>query len=365
MKKRLLAGALILSMAAALVGCGGGAQTSGSTTAAPAAKTEAAAADTTAAAGGSGSGETVKIICPYGVGGTADAIARKYALVAGKVHPEYNFIVENMTGGDGFSAANYYTDLDPSTKELLVYGYGVAYRHDLGKKYQTEVVDFDRADIYPVAAVDDRTWIMYAAPGATLADLIEKSKTTGLKMSGGNPLSDPHLALGSLIAQEGGKVMVVPYDGGAAQKKGLTDGEVDVFVGTTQAAMEDVEAGTMIPVLAFNDKAFEGFKTPDGPVTVPAIAGDAKDPALDASKDYTGSILAAGGFIATRTGADQAWIDTITQVSKDVWADPEYSDWISEIMLNKYEAYDKDAAAHLEEACTKAVAAFDTLSGQQ
>ncbi|MFR6333327.1 MAG: hypothetical protein ACLUOI_34175 [Eisenbergiella sp.] len=37
---------------------------------------------------------TVKIICPYGVGGTADAIARKYALVAGKVHPEYNFIVE-------------------------------------------------------------------------------------------------------------------------------------------------------------------------------------------------------------------------------------------------------------------------------
>ena len=54
-------------------------------------------------------------------------------------------------------------------------------------------------------------------------------------MSGGNPLSDPHLALGSLIAQEGGKTMVVPYDGGAAQKKGLTDGEVDVFVGTTQA----------------------------------------------------------------------------------------------------------------------------------
>ncbi len=192
MKKRALALVLAAGMAMALAGCGGG-QTSGGATAA------SGSADTTAAASGGGSGETIKIICPYGVGGTADAIARKYALVAGKVHPEYNFIVENMTGGDGFSAANYFTDLDPSTKELLVYGYGVAYRHDLGKKYQTEVVDFDRSDIYPIATIDDRTWIMYAAPGTTLEDILAKAKSEGIKMSGGNPLSDPHLALGSLI----------------------------------------------------------------------------------------------------------------------------------------------------------------------
>lgn len=363
MKKRALALVMAAAMAVSLAGCGGGEQS------APAQSGAAASGDTKAAEAAApaagGSGETIKIICPYGVGGTADAIARKYALVAGKVHPEYNFIVENMTGGDGFSAANWYTDQDPSTKDLLVFGFGVAYRHDLGKKYQTEVVDFDRADIYPVADVDDRTWIMYGKPGTTVADVLEKSKNGGIKMSGGNPLSDPHLALGSLIAQEGGKVMVVPYDGGAAQKKGLTDGEVDVFVGTTQAGQEDVEAGTMIPVLAFSDRKFEGFVGPDGPIEVPGVAGDVKDPALDPAKDYTGSILPGGGFIAVRTGADQAWIDEVAQISKDVWADPEYSDWIGEILLNKYEVYDKDAKAFLEEACAKAVAAFETLSGQQ
>ena len=80
--------------------------------------------------------------------------------MAGKVHPEYNFIVENMTGGDGFSAANWYTDQDPSTKDLLVYGFGVAYRHDLGVKYQTEVVDFDRKDIYPVADVEPKQAVL-------------------------------------------------------------------------------------------------------------------------------------------------------------------------------------------------------------
>ncbi|GLC81385.1 type 2 periplasmic-binding domain-containing protein [Lacrimispora brassicae] len=356
MKKRILSMALAVVTAVSLAGCG-----------ASAAQSEPSGNTSKASSGASagGSGETIKIICPYGVGGTADSIARKYALVAGKVHPEYNFIVENMTGGDGFSAANYYTDLQPSAKELLVYGYGVAYRHDLGRKYQTEVVDFDRSDIYPVASIDDRTWIMYGKPGTTLADILEKSRNGGIKMSGGNPLSDPHLALGSLIALEGGKVMVVPYDGGAAQKKGLTDGEVDVFIGTTQVALEDVEAGTMVPILAFSHNAFEGFKSPEGEITVPGIAGDAKAPELNASMDYTGSILAAGGFIAARTGADQAWIDEVAQISKDVWADPEYSDWISEIKLNKLEVYGEDAKAHLEEACAKAVAAFDTLSGQQ
>lgn len=360
MKKRVLALVMAAITAASLAGCGG--STSG--TNAPAADTKAAeteAAETQAAS--SNGGETIKIVCPYGVGGTADAIARKYALVANK-HSNYNFIVENMTGGDGFQAANWYTDQDPSTRDLLVYGFGVAYRHDLGKKYQTEVVDFDRNDIYPVADVDDRTWILYAKTGNTLADVLDKAKNGGIKMSGGNPLSDPHLALGSLLAMEGGKVMTVPYDGGAAQKKGLTDGEVDVFVGTTQAALEDVEAGTITPILAFSDTVFEGFKTPDGAITVPGIAGEGMAPELDPSKDYTGSILPAGGYIAVRTGADQAWIDEIVQISKYVWADPEYADWIGEIMLNKRELYDADAKAFLEDGCAKAVAAFELLSGQ-
>ena len=66
----------------------------------------------------------------------------------------------------------------------------------------------------------------------------------------------------------------------AEEGQGLTDGEVDVFVGTTQAAKDEVEAGTLIPILAMNDRAFEGFVTPSGPITVPTCAGDSKAPEL-------------------------------------------------------------------------------------
>lgn len=371
MKKQLIAGLLAAVMAAGLAGCGSSSSSTASTTAAQSGSaaaesgTTAAQTETTKAAAKSGSGETVKIICPYGVGGTADIIARKFAEVATNVHPEYNFIVEQQTGGDGFAAATAFTAEDPDTTDLLVYGYGVAYRHDLGKQFNTEVVDFDRNEIVPFATIDDRTWILYTTPDQTLEGLIEKSKNGGLKMSGGNPLSDPHLALGSLLAQEGGKVSVVPYDGGAAQKKGVTDGEVDCFVGTTQVAQEDVEAGNLIPVLAFSDKTFEGFTGPNGAISVPSVAGDGKDPALDSSKDFTTSILPAGGALAVRKGCPQEWQDAMIQVAKDVWATDDYKNFIASVLLNDTEIYGDDCVKHYDDACKTAIEAFKILSNQQ
>ena len=360
MKKRVLALVMATAMAASLAGC------SAKEEAAPAetqAAAETEAAEAAAPAEGAGSGETIKIICPYGVGGTADAIARKYALVANN-HSDYNFIVENMTGGDGFAAATYYAEQPTDTKELLVYGYGVTCRYELGTKYQTEVVDFDRHEFHPIATIDDRTWILYTTPDQDLAGILDKMKNGGVKMSGGNALSDPHLCLGTLGSLEGGNVMVIPYDGGAAQMKALTDGEVDVFVGTTQAGQDAVEAGNIKPILAFGDVEFEGFVGPEGPISVPGIAGDAKAPELDPAKDYSPAILIGGGTIATRTGADQAWIDEMVEVSKAVWADPEYYEWIESIMLNKREAYDQDAVDFVNGIAEKGVAAFELLSGQ-
>lgn len=354
----VMAGAMAVSM---LTGCAAAnsGSTSGSSTAA---SSDAAEATTEEVSNG---GETVKIICPYGVGGTADIVARKYAQVANQNQDKYNFIVENMTGGDGFAACTYFADDSTSTeKELLVFGYGVCYRHDLGKEYGTEEVEFDRTAMYPIGTIDDRTWIVYTTPDQTLESILEKAKTDGIKMSGGNPLSDCHLSFGSLIAQEGGKVQVVPYDGGANQKKGLTDGEVDVFVGTTQAAQDEVEAGTLIPILAMSDTAFEGFVTPDGSITVPTVAGDAKAPELVAATDYSSCILPAGGVLAVHQGVDQAFIDEMVEITKTVWATADFDEWIASILLNHFEIYTDEAQTFIDDACTKALTAYKNLSGE-
>ena len=346
MKRReFLSMSAVLAASGILAGCA--ASNAGSTS------TAASTAGSTAASEvPSNGGETIKIICPYGVGGTADIVARKYGQVANQTQKKYNFIVENMTGGDGFAAATYFADDSTSVaKELLVFGYGVCYRHDLGKEFGTEEVDFDRDAMYPIGTIDDRTWIVYTTPDQTLASILEKAKNGGIKMSGGNPLSDC-------------QVSVVPYDGGANQKKGLTDGEVDVFVGTTQAAKDEVEAGTLIPILAMNDRAFEGFVTPSGPITVPTCAGDSKAPELNPANDYESCILPAGGVLAAHKGADQTFIDEMIEITKDVWNEPEFNEWIASILLNRFEVYGDEAEAFINEACEKAINAYKNLSGQ-
>jgi tripartite-type tricarboxylate transporter receptor subunit TctC len=166
------------------------------------------------------------------------------------------------------------------------------------------------------------------------------------------------------LAIEDGTVTVVAYDGGAAQKQGLVSGEVDVFVGTTQAGMEEVEIGNLEAILAFSEEDFEGFKTANGEkLSVPGI-GNKKANGLDASKDYTGSILPAGGFLAGRVGADKEWVNKVIEISKAVWNEPEYNEWINTIGLNRLEIYGDDAVMHLDKAIKKAIHAYDLLSSK-
>lgn len=353
--KKFVSLLMVLVMVLAFAACG---SQGGDTAPAEGSAAEEAAAP-------AGSGETVKIICPYGAGGVADLAARKYAEVANKVQTDYNFIVENMTGGDGFAANTFFSEEDPMTKDLLIFGYGVCYRWDGAQKYNTEEVDFDVEKNVPFCTIDDRYYILCAKPGVTLADVLEKAKTDGIKMSGGNPLSDPHLALATLIAAEGGKVQVIPYDGGAEQKKALTDGEVDVFVGGSPVLLADIEGGVLNPILAFSDKPFEGFVDADGnAITVPCIVGEGKAPELNADNDYSDSILPAGGGLATHDGCDPAFRDAMIEISKLVWADEDFSGWIDSVLLNNFQVYGDEAVAHYKEARAKGLAAYDLLLGE-
>ena len=122
-----------------------------------------------------------------------------------------------------------------------------------------------------------------------------------------------------------------------------------------------VEAGTLIPILAISDKAFEGFVTPAGAITVPTVVGSAKAPELSASIDFSSCILPAGGTLATHAGADEAFYNDMMDIMKQVWASAEYSDFIESIMLNNFQVYGDDAQAFMDAACEKSKAAYGNL----
>ena len=78
---------------------------------------------------------------------------------------------------------------------------------------------------------------------------------------------------------------------------------------------------------------------------------------------FRSSILLAGGFMASRAGADQVWVDKVVEMTKAVWNTPEYSDWMTEIGLNRFEVYGDEAVTLLADATQKAIGAYKLLSG--
>lgn len=325
------------------------------------------AAMLTACNGGPGGGGdaiyesgTIRLIVPLGVGGTSDLVVRKYAAVAGRLFPDFNFIVVNMTGGDGFAGADYFADSSPDAANVFYIHYGGIYRHDIGRAYGTEDVVWDLYNIQSLATIDNRTWIVYVNIGTTLEDILDLARNGTLRMSGGNPLSDPHLAFGSLMVAEGGNVLVIPYDGGAMQRQALINDEVDVWIGTTQAGIEETYAGIMIPILAIADDTVT-FAGPDGDIIVPSVVGGNRHPAL--SQDHPASIIPAGGLISVRRGAPQGWIDLQIEIANAVMSDPEFYGWMHENMLEFHFIFGEDAERYVADASALAMDAFRALRG--
>ena len=64
------------------------------------------------------------------------------------------------------------------------------------------------------------------------------------------------------------------------------------------------------------------------------------------------------------SGSFQTFIDEMIEITKDVWNEPEFNEWIASILLNRFEVYGDEAEAFINEACEKAINAYKNLSGQ-
>jgi tripartite-type tricarboxylate transporter receptor subunit TctC len=293
--------------------------------------------------------ETVKIIIPYGAGGTHDVVARKFAEVGSKYTKEPIVCVQE-TGGDGLVAAIHFTGKDPNVRELLTTSYGLWYQ----KIVKGDSVKLDLSKINPIGTFDDRSYLLYVRSDSkyqTLEDLIAESKTRKVILSAGAAGADAHLCFGGLIQQAGGDSVIASYEGGAQQMAALLNGEVDCFVGTPQVGKQYLENGEVRALICFKDFDFTGFKDSLG-IIVPNVA--------DAG--YPQSAITGGGMLSLRTGAKASYEKDVEELIKKVWADPEFRNFTTSIGLNIFECYGSDLDKHIEEAATNATISAKALN---
>lgn len=293
--------------------------------------------------------ETVKIIIPYGAGGTHDVVARKFAEVGSK-YTKAPIVCIQETGGDGLVAAIHFTAKDPNVRELLTTSYGLWYQ----KIVKGDSVKLDLTKIDPIGTFDDRSYLLYVRSDSdfeNIDDLIAESKTRKVVLSAGAAGADAHLCFGGLINKAGGDSIIASYEGGAQQMAALLNGEVDCFVGTPQVGKQYLETGKVRAILCFKDFDFTGFEDSMG-LVVPNVA--------DAG--YPQSAITGGGMLSLRTGAKASYAKDVEELIKKVWADPEFSEFTTTIGLNIYECYGEKLDKHIEMAAENATLSAKALN---
>src|ERR1700756_2968095 len=184
----------------------------------------------------------VRLISPYGAGGSNDISLRILAEQFGR-RLNQQFIVENRPGA-GTRLAN------ETVAHAAADGYTILY---VAAPYATAEalfgkLNYERKDLQPVAmAVIAPLFLIInaQAPYKTLAELIAygKSKPDGLTFASPGAGSQPHLAAELLFRAAGVKGLNIPFRGDSMAYTELLAGRVDATLTAISTALPYVQSG--------------------------------------------------------------------------------------------------------------------------
>ena len=260
---------------------------------------------------------TVRIVSPYGAGGSNDISARLFAERFGKRMGQ-QFNVENKPGA-GTRLANEFVARAPADGYTLLYAaapfavveslYGKL-SYDPGRDFQPVTL----ALVAPVFLI-----VNADLPVKTVADFIKyaKSKPQGINIASPGAGSGPHLT-GELFMKEAGiQGLTVHFRGDATAYTELLAGRVDATITAITTALPHIKAGKLRVIAVANET-----RSPIEP-QVPTFA-EAGFP----------NIVGYGwfGFMAPR-GTPSAVVDRLAAETNAVLAEPDFKARMLELGL--------------------------------
>lgn len=233
------------------------------------------------------SARPVRVIVPYGPGGSSDIVARILAQRAGEITGQ-SFVVENRGGGASVPGTQQVATAAPdggtlgtADNALVLNPYLLAAK----LPYDTE------RDIGALGLAVTAPALLLAhpdAPARTVAEVLAEARTEagGLGISHGGIGAPTHLTAVQFQLAGGVPITLVGYRGGGPQLTGLVTGDVRYGFVAISSALGQVQGGRLRPI-AITAKA----RSPLLP-EVPTMA-EAGLPAVDAL-GWWGFILPAG-----------------------------------------------------------------------
>lgn len=192
---------------------------------------------------------SVRIVVPYGPGGSSDIVARILAQRAGELTGQ-SFVVENRGGGASIPGTQAVVTAAPD-------GYTIGTADNalvVNPALQRERMPFDtERDVGALGVAVTAPLLFLAHPGAparTLGEIVDaaRARPGAIAISHGGIGTPTHLALIQLQIATGLEFNFVGYRGGGPQLTGLVTGEVPYGVVAISSSFVHVEGRRLRPV---------------------------------------------------------------------------------------------------------------------
>ena len=280
----------------------------------------------------------IRIVVPYGAGGSVDAIGRTLAQEL-STRLGQPVVVENRVGAGSNVGSTFVAKAPPDGYTLLLTSPGNAVNVTLFKQMPYDV----KTELTQVAVVGRAPGILLVRPdfpANSVRELVAMAKKEPGKLNfgSGGPGSSEHLA-GEMFKTHAGIDMThVPYKGGAAVISDILAGQIQVFF-TNQANVIGQIKGNLVKVLGVasnqrsalvpNVPTFAEQGYPEQQVSVWwGIAAPAKTPTATLDR-LNSEILAAGASPTMRTRLSEMGAESITttRAQANAFLDEEIVRW--------------------------------------
>jgi len=247
----------------------------------------------------------LRMIVPFAAGGPTDQVARIIAPELRKAL-DRTVIVENKGGAGGIVGTRAVAAAAPNGDTILL--------ATMGSQVVAPLLG-NTAGYHPSRSFDTLAMIGTIQiglvvrpnlPAANLKELIELARSgTPLSYGSAGVGTTTHIAAEALNAQAGGKLVHVPYQGGAPAVTDLIGGHIDLYAGDIPTLASFIKAGSVRPVAVLDQERSALF--PDIPTSAELGYPDIK------MTNWYGFLAPHGLPAATRGRLEQALVAVLNQ----------------------------------------------------
>lgn len=188
---------------------------------------------------------SVRIVVPYGPGGSSDIVARMLAQHATELSGQ-SFLVENRGGGASVPGTQAVLSAAPDGHTIGTNDNALVVNPSLLK--EKPPYDVER-DVTALGLAVTSPGLLLANPGAPARDLAglvaEAAARPGLGLSHGGIGTPSHLAVVQLLLATGRDFTAVGYRGGGPQLTGLVAGDVPYGIAALSSSLGHVQSGRL------------------------------------------------------------------------------------------------------------------------